>query len=132
MERWRDSGGWVKEVGDSANRLIPFRVEFELTSIFGQVYPPSTRHQPTYPCHGYGVQNSVPQPVPQRNPWQNPCSSLVSILTYFNVNTIQTTRDGHLPSSWPHLWPEGTVVVVDRCGGQRPKVSDDELAAPST
>jgi len=68
VERWRGSGGWVKEVGDSANRLMPFRVEFELTSIFGRFYPPSTRHQPTYPCHRYGFFWGTKFCTPTRTP----------------------------------------------------------------
>ena len=86
VERWRGSGGWVKEVGDSANRLMPFRVEFELTSIFGQVYPPSSRHQLTYPCHRdrffWGTKFCTPtrtpeKPVTKPVGFYNSCSSLI-------------------------------------------------------
>ena len=75
----------MKEVGDSANQLMPFWVEFELTSIFGQVYPPSTQHQPTYPCHRYGFFWDTEFCTPTRTPekpvakpagFVNPCSSL--------------------------------------------------------
>ena len=65
----------MKGVGDSSNRLMPFRAEFKITSYLGEF----TCHQPTANPHtraagtGFsGVQNSVPQPVPQRNPCTKP------------------------------------------------------------
>ena len=65
----------MKGVGDSSNRLMPFRAEFKITSYLGEF----TCHQPTANPHtraagtGFsGVQNSVPQPVPQRNPFTKP------------------------------------------------------------
>ena len=50
MQRWRGSGGWVKEVSDSASRLMPFRVEFELTSTLVHIWAsqPAINLAPTH------------------------------------------------------------------------------------
>ena len=60
MERWRGSGGWVKEVGDSACR---FEWSLNLHQYLGEF----TCHQPGTNPHTCatsmdfsGVQNSVP------------------------------------------------------------------------
>jgi len=49
---------------------MPFWVEFELTSIFGWVNLPSTRHQPTYPWHRYrffwGKNFCIPTCTPEK------------------------------------------------------------------
>ena len=93
----------MKEVGDSANQLMPFRVEFELKSIFGQVYLPSTRHQPTYLCYGYGFfwgtefctpTRTPEKPVAKPTGFVNPCSSLPICQLLYQSSLLKSENIG--------------------------------------
>ena len=87
--------------------VMPFRVEFKLTStysIFGTFFEsgkPGTNPAPTHDTHAAGtglsgVQNSVPQPVPQRNP----CCSL----HFTNENSMPQDSSDEVYRQNPHTY----------------------------